>query len=455
MIDESIQVRLRALPAVDRLAAQLHAEDAHTQITLADATSAARAALEDRREELLAGGPDDDADLLSRARRHLRQGPRRVLNGTGVIIHTNLGRAPLPAAAVAAVTEAASGYLDLELDLTSGQRGTRDAHVASLLRELTGAEDALVVNNCAAATLLAVAALAGPGRSIVVSRGQLVEIGGGFRVPDVVAQAGARLIEVGTTNRTRIEDYRAALADGADVILRVHPSNFRTLGFVEDVGIQALCGLGVPVIDDLGSGVLLAGLEALLDDEPPVGASVAAGAALTCFSADKLLGGPQAGILVGTKEAVGACRRHPLARTLRLGRLPLAALAATLALYRDPVRAVREIPVLAMLAADPQLLAHRAARLAAATGGEVVDAVARAGGGTLPLLELHGPAVAIAPVADAPDADSADALAARLRAHDPPLIARITDGRVVVDPRTLQGDEELDQAAAAIRAALG
>jgi L-seryl-tRNA(Ser) seleniumtransferase len=464
MIDESIQARLRALPAVDRLAAQLLGERTGAQITLgdatraqitpADATSAARAALEDRREELLAGRSDEDADLLARARRRLRPGPRRVLNGTGVIIHTNLGRAPLPAVAVTAVTEAASGYLDLEFDLTSGQRGSRDAHVAALLRELTGAQDALVVNNGAAATLLAAAALAGPGRSIVVSRGQLVEIGGGYRVPDVVAQAGAHLVEVGTTNRTRIEDYRAALADGADVILRVHQSNFRTVGFVEDVDIEALCGLGVPTIDDLGSGVLITGFEALLDDEPPVRASVAAGAALVCFSGDKLLGGPQAGILVGSREAIAACRRHPLARALRLGRLPLAALAATLALYRDPARAVREIPVLAMLGADPETLGRRARKLAEATGGEVVEAVARAGGGTLPLLELRGPAVAITATADGPAADSADALAARLRAHDPPLIARITDGRVIVDPRTLQGDDELDQAGVAINAAM-
>ncbi len=230
----------------------------------------------------------------------------------------------------------------------------RDANVAALLRELTGAEDALVVNNGAGATLLAAAALAGPGSAIAVSRGQLVEIGGGFRVPDVVAQAGARLVEVGTTNRTRIDDYRAALDDGADVIMRVHQSNFRTVGFVEDVAIEALCELGVPTIDDLGSGVLLAGLDVLLADEPPVRASIAAGAALVCFSGDKLLGGPQAGILVGTKEAIAACRRHPLARALRVGRLPLAALAATLALYRDPARAVREIPVLAMLAAEPR-----------------------------------------------------------------------------------------------------
>jgi L-seryl-tRNA(Ser) seleniumtransferase len=449
VIDQSAQERLRALPAVDQLAAQLIGTVGDGHITAAEATSAARAALDSRREELLAGVAQED-DLVARAARHLRSGPRRVLNGTGVIIHTNLGRAPLAEAAAVAVGQVARGYIDLEFDLTTGQRGGRDAHVAGLLRELTGGEDALVVNNGAGATLLAAAALAGPGRAIAVSRGQLVEIGGGFRVPEVVAQAGARLVEVGTTNRTRLADYRAALADGADVILRVHPSNFRTIGFVEEVGIEALCALGVPTIDDLGSGVLAAGLDELLADEPPVRGSISAGAALVCFSGDKLLGGPQAGILVGKAEAVAACRRHPLARALRVGRLPLAALAATLALYRDPARALREIPVLTMLAADPGTLTRRARRLAEATGGEVVDTVARAGGGALPLLELRGPAVAIEPAA----AGGADALAARLRAQDPPLIARIVDGRVVVDPRTLQGDEELDQAAAAITAAL-
>ena len=233
MIDPSIADRLRALPAVDQLAAQLTGSVGHGQITLADATSAARAALDARRDELLAGGDVGEADLIARALLHLRAGPHRVLNGTGVIVHTNLGRAPLSEAAVAAVAAAARGYMDLEFDLTTGRRGARDANVAALLGELTGAEDALVVNNGAAATLLAAAALAGPGRAIVVSRGQLVEIGGGFRVPDVVAQAGAQLVEVGTTNRTRIDDYRAALDDGAEVILRVHQSNFRTVGFVE------------------------------------------------------------------------------------------------------------------------------------------------------------------------------------------------------------------------------
>ena len=443
-----LRARLRALPAVDRLAAQL-ANGALP--TPAEAVSVARAVLEERRAELHAGaGADDEPDLVARAReRLLSAGPRRVLNGTGVVIHTNLGRAPLAEAAARAVAEAARGYADLELDLRDGRRGHRDAHVRGLLRELTGAEDGLSVNNAAGAALLAVAALAADPpdpRAVVVSRGQLVEIGGGFRVPEVIAQAGARLVEIGTTNRTRRADYEKALSahDGEAVILRVHQSNFRTIGFVEEVAIEELCALDAPVIDDVGSGALTE-LPALAD-EPPVRRSVAAGAALTCFSGDKLLGGPQAGILVGRAEAVEACRRHPLARALRIGRLPLAALTATLALHRDPERARREIPVLAMLDVPRVTLDARAARLAEATGGEIVKAVARVGGGALPLLELTGPAVAL----DRPGEDPAK-LAAALRTGDPPLIARIANGRVLVDPRTL-ADNELDAAARAIRA---
>jgi L-seryl-tRNA(Ser) seleniumtransferase len=441
-MSEEARTRLRALPAVDRLAAQLEAG-----ATPAEATAAARAVLAARRDELLAGATDD-ADLVARARARLRPSLRRVLNGTGVILHTNLGRAPLAEAAARATAQAARGYVNLELDLDTGRRGARDTHVAAQLEQLTGAQDAMVVNNGAAATLLAAAALGGPGRSIVVSRGQLVEIGGGFRVPEVIAQAGARLVEVGTTNRTRAADYQRALDEGADLILRVHPSNFRTVGFVEEVGIAELCALGAPVIDDLGSGVLAAGDLAVLADEPPAHASVSAGAAVVCFSGDKLLGGPQAGLLVGTDDAIAACRRHPLARALRVGRLPLAALEATLALYRDPERARREIPVLAMLTADARTLRARAERLAGAVAGAtIVEAVARAGGGALPLLELPGPAVAVGP-----HGAGAEDLAAALRAGDPPLVARIADGRVVIDPRTL-ADDELDQAVGALLAA--
>jgi len=431
-----VEERLRSLPSVDRLA-----------------TAVARAELAERRAELLAGagpgapGGDDEADLVAGARGRLRPSLRRVLNATGVVVHTNLGRAPLAAEARAAVARAAEGYANLEFDLDAGERGSRQAHVEALLRELTGAEAALAVNNCAAATLLAAAALAG-GRDLVVSRGQAIEIGGAFRIPDVIAQAGARMVEVGTTNRTRLADYAAVLGDDTGAILRAHPSNFRTVGFVEAVEIEALCSLGVPVIDDVGSGVLADDLEALAD-EPPVRRSVRAGAAVVCFSGDKLLGGPQAGLMVGERDAIAACRRHPLARAVRIDKLSLAALEATLRVYRDPAHARRAIPVLAMLDIDPSTLDARARRLADATGGTVVAATARAGGGALPLLELHGPAVALDP-----GPAGADAFAAALRAGDPALVGRIQDGRLLLDPRTLT-DEEADAAARVVLAARG
>src|SRR4051794_37062550 len=353
----------RDLPPVDALAAQVDAPRAV-------AVAAARAVLAERRQELL-GGAAEEADLAGRARawaaEALRPRLRRVLNATGVIIHTNLGRAPLAEPARAAVARAAAGYSNLEWDAATGARGSRYEHVAALLRELTGAEDAIAVNNCAGATLLAAAALAGPEEEVVVSRGQLVEIGGGFRVPEVIAQAGATLVEVGTTNRTRRADYERALGERTRAILRAHPSHFRQLGFVQEVEIEELCELGVPVIDDVGSGVLADDV-ALLAEEPSVRRSVAAGAALVCFSGDKLLGGPQAGILAGRAEAVAAARAHPLARALRLDKLSLAALEATLRLHLDPDRARREVPVLAMLTVAEEELADRARRLAAAIG---------------------------------------------------------------------------------------
>jgi L-seryl-tRNA(Ser) seleniumtransferase len=341
----------------------------------------------------------------------------------------------------------AEGYSNLEWDASTGARGSRHTHVEALLRSLTGAEAAIAVNNCAGATLLAAAALAGPGREVIVSRGQLVEIGGGFRVPEVIAQAGARLVEVGTTNRTRRADYERAIGPDTAAILRAHPSNFRQLGFVQEVEIEELCELGVPVIDDVGSGVLADELEAVRD-EPAVRRSVAAGAALVCFSGDKLLGGPQAGLIVGRAEAVAAARAHPLARALRLDKLGLAALEATLRLYRDPEAARREIPVLAMLTVDEGVLWERAERLAAAieTGAraEIVTATARVGGGALPLLELPGPVVAVEVPGLGPDE-----LATRLRAADPPVVGRIEGGRLLLDPRTL-ADGEIEDVARAV-----
>lgn len=445
---DGLSAALRALPSVEALAAALPASHAL-------AVTAARMAIDARRAELKAGA-DGDGDLVARARAALAaaEAPslRRVLNATGVVVHTNLGRAPLAPAARAAAAAAAEGYSNLELDLESGTRGSRQAHVEDLLCELTGAEAALAVNNCAAATLLAAAALAGDGRGIVVSRGQLVEIGGSFRIPDVIGQSGARLVEVGTTNRTRLADYERAIAEAAPVVgavLRAHPSNFRTVGFVQEVEIEALCELGPPVIDDVGSGALAQGVAALRD-EPPVRRSVLAGAALVCFSGDKLLGGPQAGLVVGRADAVAAARAHPLARALRPGKLALAALEATLRLYRDPERARREIPVLAMLDASEAELAARAQRLRdeIGDGASVARAAAKVGGGALPLLELDGPVVTVQP-----GPAGADALAAALRLGDPAVVGRIAGGRLVLDPRTLT-DAEADAVGGRVGAAL-
>jgi L-seryl-tRNA(Ser) seleniumtransferase len=400
---------LRGLPSVDALAAQVDAPRPA-------AVAAARRVIDERRDELQRGAADD-ADLVARARAAARPSLRRVLNATGVVLHTGLGRAVLSEDAQQAVAEAAAGYTNLELDLESGRRGSRHEHVERQLCALTGAEAALAVNNGAAAVLLAAAALA-QGKEIIISRGQLVEVGGGFRIPDVVAQAGATLVEVGTTNRTRLADYERAVTECTGAILRVHQANFRQRGFVEAVEVEALCGLGVPVIDDLGSGAL-----APIADEPTVVRSVAAGAALVTFSGDKLLGGPQAGLLVGAADAVGRARAHPLARALRIDKLSLAALEATL-------RAPGDTPTARMLEADTS---ERARRLAAGIG-TVVAGSGRAGGGTLPTTELPGPVVAV-------ETHDPEALAAALRAAEPPLIGRIEDGRLLLDPRTLTDAE--------------
>jgi L-seryl-tRNA(Ser) seleniumtransferase len=443
---------LRALPSVEELSARLEG------VPKPVAVRSAREAIAEARDAIQAvgahprGRSTEAAGVEARARvlaeRALRPSLRRVLNATGVIVHTNLGRAPLPEAVLRAALEAAGGYSNLEYDLAAGERGSRQVHVDELLRELTGAEAALVVNNCAAAVLLAAAALAG-GRELVVSRGQLVEIGGSFRIPDVVEQSGARRREVGTTNRTRLEDYERALGPETSAILRVHQSNFRTLGFVEDVSIEKLCSLGPPVIDDVGSGALAETVPELAD-EPPVRRSVAAGCAVVCFSGDKLLGGPQAGIMAGKRDAIERCRAHPLARAVRIDKLSLAALEATLRLYREAGReAVSVVPVLRMLRAGEPELRARADRMAELLpSARVVEAAAKVGGGALPLLELRGPVCAVDP-----GEIGLDELARRLRAGDPPVVGRAREGWLLLDPRTLD-DAEAEAAARAVAAAL-
>jgi L-seryl-tRNA(Ser) seleniumtransferase len=425
-------MQLRDLPSVDELARSV--EDPL-------AVEAARAVLARAREEIKAGA--DPGDLGERLRSELaaarRPRLRRTLNATGVVVHTNLGRAPLAEAAVERVTEAARGYSNLEYDVAEGRRGSRQDHCADLLRRLTGAEGALVVNNNAGAVLLALAALA-EGREVVVSRGELIEIGDGFRIPDVLARSGARLVEVGTTNRTRAADYERAVGPETALLLRVHQSNFRVVGFSERPALEQVARIaarhGLPLVDDLGSGSLVD-----LHDEPSARESLAAGVDLVCFSGDKLLGGPQAGIVVGRAELVERLRSHPLQRALRADKLTLAALEGTLALYLDPERAVREIPVLRMLREPAAAVRARAERLAELVGGEVEPTVARVGGGALPLTELESYACAVE-----------EELAERLRAHEPPVIAVVRDGRCLLDCRTLT-DAEVDEVAAAVRAA--
>ena len=420
-------MELRDLPSVDELARCV--DDPL-------AVAAARDILARAREEIRAGA--DPGDLRERLRGELTAARtpslRRVLNATGVIVHTNLGRAPLAEEALARVVETARGYSNLELDLRDGVRGSRQDHVAGILRRLTGAEAALVVNNNAAAVLLALAALA-EGREVVVSRGELIEIGDGFRIPDVLARSGARLVEVGTTNRTRAADYERAVGPETALLLRVHQSNFRVVGFAELPRLAELAAVaarhGLPLVDDLGSGVLdeLAG-------EPSARECLAGGADLVCFSGDKLLGGPQAGIVAGRADLVEKLRRHPLQRALRADKLTLAALEGTLQLYLD---APERIPVLRMLRQDAAAIRARAERLASLTGGTVEETVGRAGGGALPLAELPSFACAVD-----------EALAAPLRAGEPPVVGIVRDGKLLLDCLTL-ADEEVDEVAAAVR----
>ncbi len=369
--------------------------------------------------------------------------PRRVINATGVVLHTNLGRAPLSDQALQAVANAVQGYSDLEFDLERGERGSRQAHVASLLTQVTGAEAALVVNNNASAVMLGLAALAN-GRRVIVSRGEAVEIGGGFRVPDVLAQSGATLVEVGTTNRTYASDYESAITEDTAAFLKVHASNFRVTGFTHTPDLTELVDIGkrhsIPVFHDLGSGCLLDTERFGLGHEPTVQESVAAGCALAFFSGDKLLGGPQAGIIVGRKDLVQRLSRHPLARAIRIDKLSLAALGATLLHYLKE-EAETEIPTWRMIATPEAELKRRASRWAKAIGTQASLARGHStiGGGSLPGETLPTWLVAL-------DATTypggADALAAALRRADPPVIGRIEDDRVLLDPRTVLPEEE-------------
>ena len=389
-------------------------------------------------------GPPEDWNEDIRERLARRTGPelRRVLNATGVVLHTNLGRAPLADAATQAMLQVAGGYSNLEFDLSSGTRGSRSDHCRSLLQSVTGAEDGLVVNNAAGALLLALNALA-LSREVLISRGELIEIGGSFRIPDIMARSGAKLREIGTTNRTHLDDYEQGLGGGVEAILTVHRSNFEQRGFVASPAPEDLADLaaraGIPYIYDVGSGLIPDLSPWGLTGEPRVSDALAAGAGLVVFSGDKLLGGPQAGCIIGTRDLVARCRDNPIARAVRADKLTLAALAATLRLYQDEDAAVRSVPVLAMLTLDRDVLAQRAERLAGmcptALNPSTQPGESAVGGGAFPGASLPTTLVTLDAGALGPDG-----LALRLRLGDPSVVTRVAADRVVLDPRTIPED---------------
>lgn len=435
--------KLRALPGVDALLNAPGAAALCTEYGRAQVVDALRAALEAARAAIRGGGDvPETLALLHHAATLLATESastlRPVINATGVIIHTNLGRAPLSKRAVRAMQAVAAGYSTLEYDLGPGQRGKRDAHAERIVCDVTGAEAALVVNNNAAAVLLILTALA-QGREAILSRGQLVEIGGGFRVPEVMAQSGAQLVEVGTTNRTRLADYERAIGVNTALLMVAHASNFKMIGFTEQPSLADLAALaharGLPLVNDLGSGALLDTAPFGLAHEPTVQEALAAGCDLVAFSGDKLIGGPQAGIIAGRRELVDALNRHPLARAVRMDKLDLAALVATLDSYRRGA-ALEEIPVWRMIALSLDVIRRRARRWAKQIGvGRVIAGESTVGGGSLPGETLPTALLAL-------DVPSPDTFAAALRREPTPIIARIADDRVLFDPRTVQAEED-------------
>jgi len=412
--------------------------------------------------EVEASSPDAIvADATARVTAKSRRSLRGVINATGIVVHTNLGRSPLAEAAVEAVAEVARGYSTLEYEVTTGERGSRHAHVEDLICRLTGAQAAMAVNNNASAVLLGLSALARR-KEAIVSRGQLVEIGGSFRIPDIMRESGAKMVEVGTTNKTHLRDYENAITARTGLILKVHSSNYRVVGFTQEVPLAELVDLGrrhgVPVLEDQGSGVLVDLARFGLPGEPTMASSVAAGADLVSASGDKLLGGPQAGILAGTRDVIARLKKHPLARCVRLDKMTLAALEVTLRLYMDEARLYREVPTLAMLTMSAAELARRAEGLARAIVDACGDAyavttapeVSRAGGGSLPMADIPTTVVALVP-----NSGDVVGLEAHLRLGEPTVIARIKDDRLLLDPRTLRPDEELEVVTALLRAARG
>ncbi|NUO51901.1 MAG: L-seryl-tRNA(Sec) selenium transferase [Polyangiaceae bacterium] len=457
---------VKRLPRVDRVTARPELDDARKRLGPRLVVGLVRAAIEERRQAILADPtievPAEEsvaADVRARVERLLGSRARRVINATGVVLHTNLGRAPLGPEAARAVHESALGYSSIELDLRTGKRGGRGRFLEAALVSLTGAEAAVAVNNCAAGVLLLLAALA-RGRDVIVSRGELVEIGGGFRVPEIMSESGARLVEVGTTNKTRASDYARALDASPDAaaILRIHQSNFVQLGFVERPSVQDLAQLArdrsVLLLEDIGGGALIDLKPAGLAGEPTVASSIAAGADAVAFSGDKVLGGPQAGIVVGKSAVIERMRRHPLARAIRLGRLPMAALEATLEPYLEG-RAVEALPILGLVHEPVERVRSRADAWAAELGkrgvaATVVATEAEMGGGAVPGRTLGSAAVRIEP-----RGERADELAARLRTGAVPVLGRVQDDALLLDARTVLAGEDdalLDAVAAAVGA---
>ena len=428
---------MRGLPSVDRIITDPRLAERRGDGLVAQIT---REVLEGARQSIAAGAHAPSFDglvdaVMSRVDEALRPPVHGVINATGVILHTNLGRAPLADEAIEAMAAVTRGYSNLEFDMATGGRGSRHTILEPLLCRLTGAEAAMAVNNNASAVLLALAALAA-GKEVVVSRGQLVEIGGGFRIPDVMRQSRARLVEVGTTNRTRASDFAAAVGPKTAALMRVHPSNFKISGFTEtpslDEIVRVARAAGVTVIDDLGSGCLLDTTVYGLPPEPTPQASIAAGADVVTFSGDKLLGGPQAGLIVGRAEVLAKLKRHPLARAVRLDKASIAGLAATLRIYLEGA-AETKLPTWRMSSAPRDALEARARSIAARAGARasVIDGRSMIGGGSLPEESLPARIVAVAP----PSGANASAVAARLRALG--VIARVEGARVLLDPRTV------------------
>lgn len=441
-------MQFRHLPSVDAVLSDPDLSELLVHYRREWVVDLARQRLDQARQSVRRGGEAPSAEAVAASVRRditetLLPSPQRVINATGVIIHTNLGRAPLSKAASEAAVTAGQGYSDLELDVTTGRRGSRQAHLQYLVRALTGAEAALVVNNNAAAVLLGLSALAS-GKEVIVSRGEAVEIGGGFRIPDVLKQSGATLVDVGTTNRTYVRDYEEAITADTGALVKAHASNFRVEGFTASVEPRELVDLGrrrgIPVLHDVGSGCLLSSEKYGLAHEPTPQESVAAGVGLTFFSGDKLLGGPQAGIIVGEQDLVQKLERHPLARAIRIDKLSLASLTATLVHYLKQ-EAEREIPIWRMISAPPEAVKQRAGFWQATLEAPAAVRPTRSaiGGGSLPGETL--PSWALAVTCDSIEG-GAEEVMRRLRAGNPPVIARIEDDQVLLDPRTVPPEED-------------